>query len=61
MTDKTTMSGTRRVLGAQERSRIPLPDGTVMTVEVSFGDSPVGVASESPERRVMSPLTPDLR
>jgi hypothetical protein len=32
-----------------------------MTVEVSFGDSPVGVASESPERRVMSPLTPDLR
>jgi PhnB protein len=47
----------QRALGAEERSRIPLPNGTVMTVELWFGDSPVMVASEFPEQGIVSPLT----
>jgi PhnB protein len=44
-------------LGAQERSRIPLPDGRLMTVELWFDDSPVMVADEFPEMGVLSPLS----
>jgi PhnB protein len=44
-----------RALGAVERSRVPLPDGKVMTVELSFGDSLVHVASEFPEFGILSP------
>ena len=43
--------------GAQERSRIPLPGGKVMTVELWFGDSSVMVASEFPDMGIVSPLT----
>jgi PhnB protein len=44
-------------LGAEERSRIPLPDGRLMSVELWFGDAPVMVADEFPEMGVVSPLT----
>jgi PhnB protein len=44
-------------LGAQERSRIPLPDGRLMSVELWFDDAPVMVADEFPEMGVLSPLS----
>jgi PhnB protein len=44
-------------LGAQERSRVPLPDGRLMSVELWFRDSPVMVADEFPEMGVLSPLS----
>lgn len=43
-------------LGGEERSRIALPDGKVMTLELRFGDSAVMVASEFPEMGIVSPL-----
>jgi PhnB protein len=45
-----------RAFGANERSRVPLPGGNVMTVELRFGDSPVHVASEFPQAGILSPL-----
>ena len=45
-----------RAFGADERSRVPLPGGNVMTVELRFGDSPVHVASEFPQAGILSPL-----
>jgi PhnB protein len=47
----------RRALGAEERSRVPLPGGKVMTVELWFGDSPVMIADEFPDLGIVSPLT----
>jgi PhnB protein len=44
-------------LGAQERSRIPLPGGKVLTIELAFGDSTVMIADEFPEQGIVSPLT----
>jgi PhnB protein len=46
-----------RAFGAQERSRVPLPGGRVMTIELAIGDSTVHVASEFPDAAVLSPLT----
>ena len=46
-----------QAFGAQERSRIPLPGGVVMVVEVDFGGSVVHVASEFPDAGIVSPLT----
>jgi PhnB protein len=46
-----------RAFGAREVSRIPLPGGKVMTVEVAFGDSVVHVGSEFPDMGIVSPLT----
>jgi PhnB protein len=46
-----------RAFGAEEVSRIPLPDGKVMSVVLRFGDSTVHVASEFPDFGVVSPLT----
>jgi PhnB protein len=46
-----------RAFGASERSRIPLPGGTVMVVEVQIGDAVVHVASEFPDAGIVSPLT----
>lgn len=46
-----------KAFGAHERSRIPLPGGKVMTVEVEFGASVVHVASEFPAFGIVSPLT----
>jgi PhnB protein len=45
-----------RAFGAEELSRVPLPGGKVMTVELRFGDSLVHVASEFPEFGILSPL-----
>ena len=42
--------------GAEERSRIPLPGGKVMTAEMVFGDSVVHVGSEFPDMGILSPL-----
>lgn len=47
----------RRALGAEERSRVPLPNGKLMSVELRFGDSPVMIADEFPEFGIVSPLS----
>jgi PhnB protein len=44
-------------LGAKEQSRVPLPGGKVMTIELAFGDSMVMIADEFPEQGIVSPLT----
>jgi PhnB protein len=46
-----------QAFGARERSRVPLPGGKVMTVELSFGDSVVHVGSEFPAMGIVSPAT----
>src|SRR3954447_26900788 len=46
-----------QAFGARERSRIPLPGGTVMVVEMQLGDAVVLVASEFPDAGIVSPLT----
>ena len=43
------------VLGAREKSRVPVPDGRLMSVELRIGDSTVMVADEFPEMGVLSP------
>lgn len=43
-------------LGAEERGRIPVPDGRLMQVELRFGTSQVMLADEFPELDVLSPL-----
>ena len=45
-----------RALGAEERSRVTLPSGKVMTLELRFGASTVMVGSEFPDFGVLSPL-----
>ena len=47
----------KQAFGAQERSRVPLPGGKLMSVELWFGDSAVMVADEFPEMDVVSPHT----
>jgi PhnB protein len=42
---------------ARERSRIPLPDGKVMSMELDFGTSIVHVGSEFVSFGIVSPLT----
>jgi PhnB protein len=44
-------------LGAEERSRIELPNGMLMSVELAFGDSTVMIADEFPDMGVLSPLS----
>jgi PhnB protein len=46
-----------RALGAEERDRIPLPSGKLMSVELAFGESTVMVADEFPEAGILSPLS----
>jgi PhnB protein len=45
------------VLGAEERLRISVPDGRLMSVELRFGDSAVMLADEFPEMGIVSPQT----
>ncbi len=45
------------VLGAEERSRITLPDGHLIHLELWFGPSAVMVADEFPEHGALSPAT----
>jgi PhnB protein len=44
-------------LGAEERSRIPLPGGKLMSVELAFGDATVMIADEFPDAGILSPLS----
>jgi PhnB protein len=44
-------------LGAEERGRIPVPDGRLMQVELWFGDSQVMLCDEFPEMDVLAPTT----
>jgi PhnB protein len=46
-----------RALGAKVGSRIPVPDGRFMQIELAFGDSHVMLADEFPELGAVSPLT----
>jgi PhnB protein len=45
------------VLGAVETSRVTLPGGQVLTIELRFGDSVLAIADEFPDMGVISPLT----
>jgi PhnB protein len=47
----------RQALGAELGSRIPVPDGKFLQIELRFGDSSVMIADEFPEMGVISPLT----
>jgi PhnB protein len=42
-------------LGAEEQSRVPLPGGKLLSVELRFGDSNVMLADEFPDLGVLSP------
>jgi PhnB protein len=42
-------------LGAEERSRIPVPGGKLMSIEIWLGDSAVMVADEFAEMGILSP------
>jgi PhnB protein len=46
-----------QALGADERGRVPVPDGRFMQIELRFGDSTVMIADEFPEMGVVSPLS----
>jgi PhnB protein len=46
-----------QAFGAEERGRVPLPGGKLMSVELWFGDSALMVADEFPELGIRSPLT----
>jgi PhnB protein len=46
----------KAAFGAEERGRVPLPDGRLMSVELGFGGSTVMVADEFPEMGIVSPL-----
>jgi PhnB protein len=45
------------VFGADERSRLEVPGGKLMQVELWFGDSAVMLADEFPDIGVLSPLS----
>jgi PhnB protein len=46
-----------QALGARLGTRIQVPDGRYMQIEVIFGDSHVMIADEFPEMGAVSPLT----
>jgi uncharacterized glyoxalase superfamily protein PhnB len=46
-----------QAFGAQEQSRIPLPDDKVMAVVMRIGESRMHLGSEFPEAGIVSPLT----
>ena len=45
------------VLGAVEESRILLPGGRVLSIELRFGDSRLAIGDEFPDMGIVSPLT----
>jgi PhnB protein len=47
----------KSVLGAQEVSRITLPNGSVLTITLQFGDSEIAISDELPGQGIVSPLT----
>jgi PhnB protein len=46
-----------QAFGAEERSRIELPNGKLMSVELAIGNSSVMIADEFPDMGVLSPLS----
>jgi PhnB protein len=44
-----------RAFGATEVTRVPLPGGRVMTIELRIGDSALHLASEFPQAGILSP------
>jgi PhnB protein len=47
----------RDAFGAEEISRIPTPDGRLMSVELRVGDGALHIADEFPEMGVLAPPT----
>lgn len=47
----------RDAFGAEEISRIPIPDGRLMSVELRVGDGALHIADEFPEMGVLAPPT----
>ena len=45
----------RDAFGAEETSRIPTPDGRLMSVQLRIGDAALHLADEFPEMGVLSP------
>lgn len=45
-----------RAFGTEERSRVTLPDGKVMTLVLRLGDAELHLASEFPDFGIVSPL-----
>jgi PhnB protein len=45
----------QRAFGAEERDRIPVPGGKLMSLELRLGDSALMIADEFPELGVLSP------
>jgi PhnB protein len=45
----------QEVFGATERSRVPLPDGRLIHVEVDFGEFSLMLADEFPEQAALAP------
>lgn len=45
----------QRVFGAEERRRISLPGGQVLTVELAMAKSTVALSGEFPEQGIVSP------
>jgi PhnB protein len=45
----------RDAFGAEELSRIPTPDGRLMSVELRIGDGSMHLADEFPEMGVLAP------
>jgi PhnB protein len=46
-----------QAFGAEERSRVPVPGGKHIEIELRFGDSTLMIADEFPELGVISPQT----
>lgn len=47
----------QQALGAVEKSRIPVPNGKLMSVELTFGETTVMLADEFEEMGVLAPPT----
>jgi uncharacterized glyoxalase superfamily protein PhnB len=47
----------REAFGAEELSRIPVPDGRLMSVQLRIGDGLLHLADEFPEMGVLAPPT----
>ncbi len=47
----------KKIFGAVERTRIPLPDGRIMHAELKIGDSVLMLSDEIPEYEAHSPAT----
>src|ERR1700758_2406581 len=47
----------KKALGAQERMRMPSPDGKIMHAELQIGDSIIFLSDEMPQSPVKSPQT----